>query len=88
MGLYDPAAPPKSLSPTKLGYSVSAATRAAETMAVEHHQHRGEGGCPALLAAKDEAKREAAEAKRLAASHTLEALLTDYCDHLEAIGRR
>lgn len=88
LGLYDPAAPPKSLTPTKIGLSVAAATRAAETMALEHHQHRSEGGRPALLAAKDEVKRAAADAKRLAASHTLEALLTDYCDHLEAIGRR
>jgi integrase len=88
IGLYDSTAAPKSLTPTKAGYSLSAATRAAETLALEHHQHRDEGGRPALLAAQNEAKRSAQEAKRLAATQTLGNLLDAYCDHLEAIGRR
>lgn len=88
IGLYDSAAAPKSLTPTKAGYSLAAATRAAETLALEHHQHRDDGGRPALVAAAKEAKRATAEAKRLEATHTLENLLTAYCDHLEAIGRR
>ena len=88
IGLYDSSAAPKSLTPTKLGFSLAAATRAAETLAMEHHQHRDEGGRPALVAAEQEAKRATAEAKRLAATHTLENLLTEYCDHLQAIGRR
>ncbi len=88
IGLYDAKAPPKSLTPTKAGYSIAAATRAAETLALEHHQHRGEGGRPALLAAQKEVRNATAEAKRLAATHTLENLLKAYCDYLEAIGRR
>lgn len=88
IGLYDSAAAPKSLTPTKIGFSVAAATRAAEALALEHHQHRGEGGRPALVAAQREAKHAAAEAKRQAASSTLKNLLTAYCDHLETIGRR
>lgn len=87
IGLYDSSAAPKSLTPTGAGYSLAAAMRAAETLAIEHHKHRDEGGRPALLAAKDDAKRAAAEAKRIAATHTLENLLTDYCDHLEQLGR-
>lgn len=88
IGLYDSSAPPKSLTPTVAGYSLAAATRAAETLALEHHQHRDEGGRPALLAAQHEAKRATAEAKRQAATHTLENLLKAYCDYLESIGRR
>lgn len=88
IGLYDSSAPPKSLTPTASGYSLAAATRAAETLALEHHQHRDEGGRPALLAAQHEAKRATAEAKRLAATHTLENLLKAYCDYLESIDRR
>ena len=85
IGLYDSAAPPKSLAPTSKGYSIAAASRAAEVLATEHHQHRDAGGRPALLAAQREVKRAAAEAKRRAATASLENLLTAYCDHLEAI---
>lgn len=88
IGLYDSAAPPRSLTPTANGYSVAAATRAAESLALEHHQHRDEGGRPAILAAQREAKRAAADAKRQAEANTLDQLLTAYCDHLQALGRR
>ncbi|MDG5973729.1 phage integrase/recombinase [Hydrogenophaga taeniospiralis CCUG 15921] len=88
IGIYDSGAPPKSLAPTKAGYSLAAAVRAAENLALEHHQHRDEGGRPALLAAQNDARRATAEARRLAATHTLRTLLEAYCDHLEAIGRR
>ncbi len=88
IGLYDPSAPPKSLSPTPTGYSVAAATRAAETLAIEHHAHRDEGGRPALLAAQRKAKQQAADTERRAANNTLERLLLAYCDHLQDIGRR
>ena len=88
IGIYDPAAPPKSFKPTERGYSFAAAMREAERRAMEHHQHRDEGGRPALLAAKKAAEHAASEAQRLAAEHTLENLLDAYCDHLQAIERR
>ena len=88
IGLYDSAAPPKSLTSTACGYSLAAARRAAESLALEHHGHRDEGGRPALLAAQRQAKRAAMEAKRRAAANSLKNLLTDYCDHLEKMGRR
>ena len=87
VGMYDSSAAPKSLAPTERGYSVAAATRAAEVLALEHHQHRGDGGRPALVEAQKAAKDKAKTAKLEAAQFTLEALLTDYCDHLEALGR-
>lgn len=88
IGTYDSAAPPKSLAPTAKGYSIAAATRAAEALATGHEQHRSTGGRPALLAARREADRAAAEAKRQAATASLEHLLMAHCDHLQAIGRR
>ena len=87
IGSYDPLSPPKSLTATPLGYSIAAATRAAELLSIEHHQHREHGGRPALLAEKANAKRNAAAAKHEAAKHTLQNLLNDYCNHLEALGR-
>ncbi|MEB0060046.1 integrase [Variovorax sp. LG9.2] len=88
IGIYDPAAPPKSFKPTERGYSFAAAMREAERRAMGHHQHRAEGGRPALLAAQKVAKHTASEAKRVAAQQTLSNLLDAYCDHLKAIGRR
>ena len=87
IGVYDSSAAPKSLEPTGKGYSIAAATRAAEALALEHHQHREEGGRPALMAAEKEAKSKAQAAKMEAEKFTLNNLLTDYCDHLEALGR-
>lgn len=88
IGLYDSSAAPKSLTPTKSGYSLAAATRAAESLSLEHHMHRNEGGRPALVAAKRKAIDAAEEAQRRAATHTMEALLSAYCDHLAGLGRR
>ncbi len=88
VGLYDSSAPPKSLTPTGNGFSYAAAMRQAETMALEHHQHLGNGGRPALIEARRHAKRTAEDAESSAARHTLGNLLADYCDYLESIGRR
>lgn len=87
VGIYDSAAPPKSLTPSANGYSIAAAIRAAEQLAADHFDHRDAGGRPALLAASREAERAAAEAKRQAANSSLKHLLNAYCDHLQAIGR-
>ena len=87
IGIYDPSAPPKSLTPTARGYSIAAAVSACEKLAIEHHANKDQGGRPALLAAEKETKAKAATAKAEAALHTLQNLLDDYCDHLEALGR-
>jgi integrase len=93
IGVYDPSAPPKSLSPTARGFSFSAAVRSAEVLALAHLSH--DGGRPALLAAERAAAEQmaaakcAAEAARLNADkYTLRSLLERYCDHLEKLGRR
>ncbi|HMN92396.1 MAG TPA: integrase [Hydrogenophaga sp.] len=88
VGVYDPSASPKSLKPTERGYSVKAAERAAEALAQRHHEHREQGGHVALKASERSARASAAAAAEDARKYTLETLLTDYCDHLEALGRR
>lgn len=94
LGVYDSSAPPKSLQATAKGYSIAAATRAAETLAQAHFSHREEGGHVALTKAAADAKRAAADAvqrvedeKQAAARYTLKSLLNHYCDHLETLGR-
>lgn len=98
IGFYDSSAPPLSLKPTKKGFSIKAATRAAEELSLAHHANLAGGGHRGLIEAAAEAKRqdeEAAaeaqravtEAKEQAKMYTLKNLLTDYCDHLKTLGR-
>ena len=87
IGVYDPAAAPKSMTPTERGYSYAAAVRAAEALAIEHHEHKQDGGRPALVAAKKKAHAKLEAAKTEAEHFTLKSLLIDYANHLEALGR-
>lgn len=88
IGAYDAKAPPRSLEPTAAGYSVRAATRAAEAMAKEHRDSRDIGGY-AVLQLRRRQEREQAEAEAVdAMKFSLKALLTDYCDYLKALGRK
>ena len=87
IGVYDPAAAPKSLTPTERGYSYAAAVRAAEALAIEHHEHKQDGGRPALVAAKKKERAKVEAAKTEAEHFTLKSLLIDYANHLEALGR-
>jgi integrase len=88
IGVHDASSPPKRLEPTRSGYSLEAAIRAAEALALEHHKHRDQGGRPALRAAQEiEAERQS-EAEARAATATLKHLLLEYCDHLQALGRQ
>lgn len=87
IGVYDPSAPPKSLEPTARGYSVQAAMRAAEPLAKSHKANLKNGGFAGVKAAEAEAKMKAVAAKKEAAKFTLHALLDDYCDLLQALGR-
>ena len=88
IGTYDPSAPPKSLHPTPKGYSIAAATRAAEQMALQHHQHRDEGGRPAIIESKRRERLIAAETKASEAEFTLERLCDSYADYLRSLNRK
>jgi len=73
IGLYDSSAPPKSLSPTKQGYSLSAARSAAEQMAAKHAQAKEEGGYQAVVA-QEQAEKQAQKEHEAAAEYTLDKL--------------
>ena len=99
IGFYDSTASPKSLKATIKGFSIQAAIRAAEMLAQAHHANIANGGHRGLIEAAAEEVRREVEAKaegvrkteiaELEASRfTLKNLLTDYCNHLEALGRR
>lgn len=87
IGVYDSGAPPKSLQPTKKGYSIAAAINAAQVLAVDHHANRAIGGRPALVKAAAAATNQAAATKAEASKQTLQRLLDQYCDHLEKLER-
>ncbi len=87
VGTYDSGAPPKSLKPTAKGFSIMAATRAAEAMAQKHVAHLPDGGIVGVKAAEQAAMVAKQKAADLEAHQTLERLLADYCDHLESLGR-
>ena len=88
IGLYDPSSPTKKLEPTPKGYSVAAAVRAAEMLAIEHYNARDQGGRPALVEAQRAEAVERAAAEERAATATVKHLLLEYCDYLEALGRQ
>jgi integrase len=87
IGVYDSSAPPKSLQPTKRGYSIAAAVNAAQMLALEHHSNRAIGGRPAMVKATAAAANQAAATKAEASKQTLQRLLSQYCDHLEKLER-
>lgn len=88
IGIYASSAPPKSLQPTSKGYSIAAATRAAEALAVQHCDNLDAGGYAGVKVSQNEAITKAVTARREAAKHTLESLLGDYAENLEALGRK
>ena len=87
IGVYDPTAPPKSLQPTIKGYSTAAATREAEELAMSHYNNKFSGGRPAQLQRELLEKENKERALAEAAFHTLENMLNDYSNYLEALGR-
>ncbi|MBO1110673.1 integrase [Bordetella petrii] len=95
IGQYRSTIPPKQLDPDKGGrYSIAAAERAAEKKATDHHNHRDQGGWPALREQKireqqelREAQEAAERAKRAAGQFTLARLCDEYCKYLKALKR-
>jgi integrase len=70
IGDYDPTAPPKSVMPGPKGYSIAAAVRAAQDLAIKHQQNKERGGYRAFIKAEIDAK---ADAKRAAAKAAADA---------------
>jgi integrase len=89
IGRYDPTIPPKSLSPRGGLYGVAGARVAANGLAAKHQDavKRGQGGLSGLRAFERASAVAEREATERASKHTLEKLLSDYCDHLMALER-
>lgn len=87
IGPYDRLASPKSVKPTPRGYSVTAAIRAAEAIAIQHVENRDAGGYVAIRDAKREQAAQACKAQIEAKEQTLAKLLIAYCDYLQSLGR-
>ena len=87
IGMYDSSAPVNSLQPSARGFSVLAAMRAAEGLAGQHRANLSQGGFASVKAAVAKAKATEKTVEAEAAHYTLESLLTNYCNHLEALGR-
>jgi integrase len=88
IGVHDPTAPPKQLTPTAKGYGIAAAIEACREKAKLHNEKLGQGGYREHLAAEVLAFK-ARRIKRVAdQQHTLEMLMTTYSDYLESKGRR
>lgn len=81
IGVYDSAAPPKSLKPTGRGYSIAAAADAAREFAKTNTE------TPGGLRAERERQKTAEDAEKKAKAarqkYTLEALCDEYCKWLE-----
>lgn len=87
IGFYDSKAPPKSLSPTQRGYSIQAAIRKAEEIAVIHTENKNTGGYQAVAEAERLKQKQAYEHELDQRQQTLEKLLLTYCDYLESKNR-
>ncbi|MDH5858819.1 tyrosine-type recombinase/integrase [Lampropedia aestuarii] len=87
IGPYDPYAPPKSYSPSERGYSIAAAKRKAETMAMEHSQNLDHGGYIGLQAAKRQTLLEQQTKNEKRSTYSFLRLMQAYADHLQHLGR-
>ena len=83
IGTYDSSAPPKSVSKTNLGFSITAAIRAAETLAQAHQENKSQGGYTAVKKSETLKKEILLESSDQGSQLTLEKLLMAYCAYLE-----
>lgn len=87
IGAYDSTAAPKSLKPSERGFSIAAALRECEARATLQSQNRETGGYRAVKAAEAAVYAAKQEKERDRTKHTLRAMLNEYCDHLQKLGR-
>jgi integrase len=89
IGYHDPSSPPKKLEPSSRGFSVAAARERCRALAIEHAQHKDDGGLRGAKAVAIESKVRAHEEQEMAkaaaavealerAKHSLGALLDEY----------
>ena len=88
IGAYNPLIPPKTLAAKGGRYTLAAAIRHAEELAATHHASRDDGGYMEVRRQQEE-QRAAKKAQRESEQRaTLTALLSDYCERLQAQGKQ
>ena len=89
IGLYNPNNPPRSLTPIQGKYSILAAERAAEDMALMHHKniHEGGGGFAEIERRKKAEIQIKKKQREQQQTYTVEHLLTLYCELLQQRGK-
>ncbi len=65
IGFYDPTSPPKKLDPSLRGFSVAAARERCRELALQHVQHREDGGLRGARIAAREDKARALEERKI-----------------------
>lgn len=88
IGTYDSSAPPKSITRTERGFSVTAAIREAQVQAQRHFEHKDNGGYSKLIEIEGNQKLKAKSVATDRKKQTLQKLLLAYCDYLEKLGRQ
>lgn len=87
IGTYDSSAPPKSITRTERGFSVTAAIREAQMQAQRHFENKDNGGYSKLVEIEGNQKLQAKSAAIDRKKQTLQKLLIAYCDYLQKLGR-
>ena len=89
IGLYNPNNPPRSLAAIQGKYSILAAERAAEDMALMHHKniHEGGGGFAEIERRKKAEIQIKKKQREQQQTYTVEHLLTLYCELLQQRGK-
>jgi integrase len=87
IGPYDSLAAPKSLSRTKLGYSIQAALSESQNHAQQHLLSKSSGGFQRITIDKKRKQVGAAKPDHEVKDTSLKKLLESYCDHLKALGK-
>ena len=87
IGPYDSVAAPKSLSRTKLGYSIQAALSESQNHAQQHLLSKSSGGFQRITTQKKKKQFDEAKPDHEILDISLKKLLESYCDHLKAQGK-
>jgi integrase len=87
LGPYDSHASPKSLSRTKMGFSIRAASLEAQGHAQQHLLNKHSGGFQKLALEKKLKQIAEASTDNYESNLTLKNLLINYCEHLKALGK-
>lgn len=88
IGLWDPRLPPKAMKPSKLGYTIEGAAARAQEIAMIHLENRDSGGYLGAVREQKELERQEQERQKSLSSNTLQALLQDYSNYQQVLGRK